>query len=154
MERLWQIFSFNEKEPLIFTQLDFWLFFLAVMIIFSMIHKHFLARSIFLTAVSIFFYFKTSGMFVILLCISLVGNYFFGKWVHGAERERSKKWIIGIGAFLNLAVLAYFKYSYFFTDSFNEMFHTDFKVFNHLAYMGNSFFGEGSFNVDKIIPCA
>lgn len=151
MERLWQIFSFNEKEPLIFTQLDFWLFFLAVMIIFSMIHKHFLVRSIFLTAVSVFFYFKTSGLFVILLCISLVGNYFFGKWVHDAQRERSKKWIIGIGAFLNLAVLAYFKYSYFFTDSFNEMFHTDFKVFNHLAYMGNSFFGEGSFNVDKIV---
>jgi hypothetical protein len=57
MERLLHAFSFNEKEPLIFTQLDFWLFFLAVMIIFSAIHKNYLVRS----------FFFDSSQFVLLL---------------------------------------------------------------------------------------
>lgn len=151
MERLWQIFSFNEKEPLIFTQLDFWLFFLVVMIIFSLIYKNLIVRSVFLTAVSIFFYFKTSGLFVILLALSLIGNYLLGNAVHDAKTDLRKKWIIGIGSFVNLSILAYFKYAYFFTESFNEMFKTDFKIFNHLSYWGNSFFDANYFAVDQII---
>lgn len=151
MDRLWEIFSFNEKEPLIFTQLDFWLFFIAVMVLFSLIHKHFLARSFFLTVVSIFFYFKTSGLFVILLSLSLIGNYFFGKAVFNAKSDTMKKWIVGIAAFLNLAVLGYFKYAYFFTESFNDMFQTNFEIFNHFSYWGNSFLDGNYFNVDKII---
>ena len=151
MDRFWQIFSFNAKEPLIFTQLDFWLFFLVVMIIFSLIYKNLIARSIFLTAISIFFYFKTSGLFVILLALSLIGNYLLGNAVHDAKTDRSKKWIIGIGSFVNLSILAYFKYAYFFTESFNEMFKTDFEIFNHLSYWGNSFFDANYFAVDQII---
>ena len=151
MERIWHIFSFNDKEPLIFTQLDFWLFFLVVLVIFSLVYKHLLVRSIFLTAVSLFFYFKTSGLFICLLGISLIGNYFIGRWVFRVQHDRNKRWVIGLGALLNLAVLAYFKYAYFFTASFNELFQTDYKLFNHLSYWGNSFFGENYFSVDQII---
>jgi D-alanyl-lipoteichoic acid acyltransferase DltB (MBOAT superfamily) len=151
MDRFWQIFSFNEKEPLIFTQLDFWLFFLAVMVLFSLIHKTFLLRSFFLTVISIFFYFKTSGLFVILLSFSLIANYFFGQFVHDTKSEKGKKWIIGIAVFLNIAILCYFKYAYFFTESFNEMFHTKFEIFNHFSYWGNSFLDGNYFAVDKII---
>ncbi len=152
MERLIQAFSFNEKEPLIFTQLDFWLFFLAVMIIFSAIHKNYLVRSIFLTAVSLFFYFKTSGLYVMMLGISLVVNYLLGDAIFKSKSNKGKKWIIATSAIFNLSLLGYFKYAYFFTDSFNAMFHTDFEVVNHLAVWANGFFGEGSFVTKIILP--
>lgn len=152
MERLLHAFSFNEKEPLIFTQLDFWLFFLAVMIIFSAIQKNYFVRSFFLTAVSLFFYFKTSGLYVILLGLSLVVNYLLGEAIFKTESQKAKKWIIAASAFFNLSLLAYFKYAYFFTESFNEMFHTDYEVVNHLAVWGNGFFGEGSFVTKIILP--
>ena len=121
MERLYQAFAFNEAEPLIFTQLDFWLFFLAVMIIFSMIHKNFLVRSFFLTVISLFFYFKTSGLYVLLLGLSLVGNYLLGNAIFKSRSETSKKWIIAASSIFNLSMLGYFKYAYFFTDSYNKM---------------------------------
>jgi alginate O-acetyltransferase complex protein AlgI len=152
MERLLHAFSFNEKEPLIFTQLDFWLFFLAVMIIFSAIHKNYLVRSFFLTAVSLFFYFKTSGLYVMMLGLSLVVNYLLGDAIFRSKSNTAKKWIIAGSAFFNLSLLAYFKYAYFFTESFNEMFHTDFEVVNHLAVWANGFFGEGSFVTKIILP--
>ena len=152
MDRLIQAFSFNEKEPLIFTQLDFWLFFLAVMVLFSAMHRNFLVRSIFLTGVSLFFYFKTSGLYVLLLGLSLVVNYGLGNMIHKSQKDLSKKWIIGLSAVFNLALLGYFKYAYFFTDSFNQMFHTDFEVVNQLAVWANGFFGEGTFITKIILP--
>ncbi len=152
MDRLIQAFSFNADEPLIFTQLDFWLFFIVVMIVFSFIHKYFLARSIFLTAISVFFYFKTSGLYVTLLVLSLIVNYFLGDAVFKSKTDRGKKWIIALSAFFNLSMLGYFKYAYFFTGAFNEMFHTNFEVFNQFALWGNGFFGEGTFVTKILLP--
>ena len=150
MQRIQQLFSFNSQEPLIFTQLDFWLFFILVMVIFSAIHKHFLVRSIFLTVISLFFYFKTSGLFVLLLGLTLVVNYAFGIRVQEAEKDRSKKLYIAASVIFNLLLLGYFKYAYFFTDSFNQLFQTNYQIVNQFALWGNGFFGEGTF-VDKIL---
>ena len=91
MERLLQLFSFDEASPLIFTQLDFWIFFLVVMSIFSFIHKHKLTRSIFLFVVSLFFYFKTSGLLVLLLASSIIVNYFIGRGLGITNSETRKK---------------------------------------------------------------
>lgn len=137
MERINQIFSFDVTKPLLFTQLDFWLFFLVVMVFLSMLHKNLLMRSIFLTAVSLFFYFKTSGVYVILLGSSVVVNYLFGQWVYNARQLWVKKMVIAISVILNLTVLGFFKYAYFFAKSYDSLFQTN-------------FFGEGHF-VEKII---
>lgn len=150
MQRIQQLFSFNSQEPLIFTQLDFWLFFILVMVIFSAIHKHFLVRSIFLTVISLFFYFKTSGLFVLLLGLTLVVNFAFGIRVQEAKKDRSKKLYIAASVIFNLLLLGYFKYAYFFTDSFNQLFQTNYQIVNQFALWGNGFFGEGTF-VDKIL---
>jgi alginate O-acetyltransferase complex protein AlgI len=150
MERISQIFAFDAAKPLIFTQLDFWLFFLVVMVLLSFLYKNLLMRSIFMTAVSLFFYFKTSGLFVLLLGSSVIVNYAFGAWVGRAKTDRAKKSVIALSVTLNLVVLGFFKYAYFFTDSFNALFHTKFTTLNYFAYWGNSFFGEGHF-VEKII---
>ncbi|MEJ6616538.1 MAG: MBOAT family O-acyltransferase [Crocinitomicaceae bacterium] len=152
MERLWNIFSFEvgDGSSLVFTKLDFWLFFLLVMIIFSFLHKNKLVRSIFLTAVSAFFFYKTSGLYVLLLLISVWYNYFLGKRIHNAQSDKKRKWIIVISATFNLLILGYFKYAYFFTDSFNDMFGTSYELVNHFSQFGNGFFGDGTF-VEKIL---
>ncbi|GAB5416626.1 MAG: hypothetical protein Crog4KO_34500 [Crocinitomicaceae bacterium] len=146
------IFSFEvgEGSSLVFTKLDFWLFFLLVMAVFSFLHKHIVTRSIFLTVISLFFFYKTSGLYMLLLIISVAFNYLLGYQIFNAKKTISKKWIIAISAIFNLLILGYFKYAYFFTDSFNQMFHTDYELVNHFAQFGNSFWGEGTF-VEKIL---
>ena len=120
------------------------------MVVFVLIHKRYLLRSIFLTAVSLFFYFKTSGNFVMLLGFMLLFNYLIGLAVHRAEGKRGGKVCLIMGLAVNLAGLFYFKYAYFFTDAFNAQFGTDFNVVNQFAVLGNEWFGKGSF-VDKIL---
>jgi len=150
MEIIYKLFSFNVEEPLIFTQLDFWLFFILVMVVFSAIHKQFLVRSIFLTVISLFFYFKTSGLFVLLLGLTLVVNYLVANLVEKTDEDRTKKWLIAGSVTFNLLLLGYFKYAYFFTDSFNQLFQTKYEIVNQFALWGNGFFGEGTF-IDKIL---
>ena len=140
----------GDGSSLVFTKLDFWLFFLLVMVVFSFLHKKKLVRSIFLTVVSCFFFFKTSGLYVLLLLISVAVNYFLGKRIYVARSELRSKWIIAFSAIFNLLILGYFKYAYFFTESFNEMFQTDYELVNQFALMGNGFFGSGTF-VEKIL---
>jgi len=150
--RLFSIFSWHvgDGSSLVFTKLDFWLFFLLVMLVFSFLAKQTIVRSIFLTAVSVFFFYKTSGLYMLLLLVSVSFNYFLGKKIFSAQKESSRKWIIAISAIFNLLILGYFKYAYFFTSSFNEMFHTDYELVNHFAQFGNGFWGEGTF-VEKIL---
>ncbi len=152
MERLLQLFSFDEASPLIFTQLDFWIFFLVVMSIFSFIHKHKLTRSIFLFVVSLFFYFKTSGLLVLLLASSIIVNYFIGRGLGITNSETRKKVFVTLSVLFNLLTLGYFKYAYFFSESFNQMFHTNYEVFNVFAKMANTFMGAGSFADNIVLP--
>jgi len=150
MDRIYHIFSFNELKPLIFTQLDFWLFFIFVMFVFSFLHKKLLTRSIFLSVVSIFFYYKTSGIYVTLLIVSLFANYFLGNGIEKAKTNSSRNIQLTSAILFNLLTLGYFKYAYFFTESFNKMFHTKFEVVNQLSVWANGFAGDGTF-VEKII---
>lgn len=152
LERLHRIFSgeVGDGSILVFTKLDFWLFFLLVMIVFSFLNQRKIVRSFFLTAVSVFFFFKTSGLYVLLLLLSVTVNYFMGKRIYKARSALRSKWIIAFSAIFNLLILGYFKYAYFFTASFNEMFHTNYELVNQFAQFGNSFFGEGTF-VEKIL---
>jgi len=151
-EHLHLIFSPGNTEPtlLVFTQFDFWIFFLLVMIFFSALHHLRLMRSIYLTAVSVFFFYKTSGLYFLLLLVSVTVNYFLGKAIYRSSSQSRKKLIIGITVLFNLFILGYFKYAYFFLDSFNRMFHTHYEIINHFARAGNWIFGEGSF-VEKIM---
>ena len=150
MDRIYHIFSFNELKPLIFTQLDFWLFFIFVMFVFSFLHKKLLTRSIFLSVVSIFFYYKTSGIYVTLLIVSLFANYFLGNGIEKAKTNSSRNIQLTSAILFNLLTLGYFKYAYFFTESFNKMFHTKFEIVNQLSVWANGFAGDGTF-VEKII---
>ncbi len=150
MTRFDNLLTFEENHPLIFTQLDFWIFFLLVIAIFSYIHKFKLTRSIFLFVASLFFYFKTSGLLVLLLFASIVINYFIGKGVWNSVSILKKKAFVTLSVLFNILTLGYFKYAYFFTESFNEMFHTQYEIFNVFAQIGNSVLGQGSF-VDIIV---
>lgn len=132
--------------------LDFWLLFLGLIFMLSLFKKKLLVRSIFLTGISIFFYYKSSEKMVLLLGASLIINYFLGKYVYVAKTQRSKKWIIALSVTLNLLILGVFKYAYFFTGAFNNMFGTEFVPTNVFAEFGNWIFGKGTFITDILLP--
>jgi alginate O-acetyltransferase complex protein AlgI len=144
------IFAWSPKEPITFMVPFFWGFFAVVLLIYSIVYKHNLARTTFLLLASFFFYYKTSGFFIILLFFTIANDYNLGRLIAKSKTPSRKKLYLSISIICNLLLLGYFKYAYFFTESYNQLVGGDVKFFNHYAQFSNSFFGT-HFSVDKLI---
>ncbi|MBR3529009.1 MAG: MBOAT family protein, partial [Bacteroidales bacterium] len=176
---LTDLFRYDKEHPLLFTQFNFWAFFLLVFAGFCVVkelhwgkrhagtalqRKSQTVRNGYLFIVSLFFYFKTSGLFVLLLILSTFLGYTIGirtdalaAKAEGAHADstrhlqRSRKAWMASGVVINLLVLFYFKYAYFFTDIYNNIFHTHLEVVNHLAQFANHFTDKPRFDASKIL---
>ena len=193
MEFLRHIFAFDSNSPLLFTQFYFWAFFALVYAVFALImdfrpiakrpiggtpsHSpsgrpittklH--LRNIFLMAVSWFFYYKTSGLFLLILIFVTISDWLIAKRIYACQsspishspngasnspqsgRPIAAKMWLALSVVIDLGLLCYFKYAYFFTNVVNDLLGTEFAVFDLFAYIGNGFSESGRFMVDKII---
>ena len=144
------LFAFDQAHPLLFTQFYFWAFFAFVFAGLALIQNKVLLRNAYLFAASLFFYYKTSGLFVLLLLFVVIYNYFAGRWLASRKRDGSARAILTLSVLVDLSTLVYFKYAYFFTDLVNQLFNTSFKVYDVFAAAGNALTGTQAFQVDSI----
>jgi len=151
MNRLKNIFSFSEDFPLIFTQADFWIFFAVIYFLYAIVYRKQSIRSAYLFAISLLFYYKTSGLFIGILLFSTVNDFFLGKAIYHNKSILIKKILVAFSVIINLGTLCYFKYAYFFTESYNNLFDTDYQVINYLAQFANTWANVDYFTVDTII---
>ena len=151
LRSLKEIFLFNQNSPLIFTRLFFWGFFAVVLLIYSFVYKRKALRNAYLFFISLFFYYKTGGLFFFILIFSTFTDYFIGLAIYNSKTPLRKKLYVALSIFLNLSVLAFFKYDYFFTETFNAIFNTHFEVITHAAKWSNIFLGT-HFDLGKILP--
>ena len=148
---LFNIFSFDEQYPLLFTQFNFWAFFALVFAVFSLVGNKRLLRNGFLFFASVFFYYKTSGLFVLILIFDMILDYFLGIFMDRTEQKGKKKFHLIAGVVINLLVLFYFKYAYFFTDAYNTIVGSKYEVINWLAQWTNELSGTNYFDASKIL---
>ena len=145
------LLSFDDKFPLLFTQFYFWAFFALVFAGLTLLKNKVMLRNMFLMFASLFFYFKTSGLFVILLLFTTLNCFLVGKKIDLTESIKKRKWLVFLGVFINLLLLTYFKYAYFYTSVYNSIFQTDIEIVNYLALWTNNFTGSNYFRVDNIV---
>ena len=149
-EFLQALFSFDSAHPLLFTQFYFWAFFALVFAGFSLVHSKPLLRNAYLFFVSLFFYYKTSGVFLILLLFVVTYNYFAARALRRARPSWKTFWVV-LSVVVDLGVLAYFKYAYFLADFLNDLFGLSIQVRDVLGELGNTLTGTTAFRVDAII---
>ena len=151
LDFLKDILIYNSKYPLLFTQFYFWGFFALVFAGFSLTKNKILLRNTFLAFTSLFFYYKTSGLFILILIFSTVFNFHQANFIYSSETEKKKKMYLTIGLIVNLLTLCYFKYSYFFIDMLNNMFGIQLKIVDIFAGIGNFISGEARFDAGNIL---
>ena len=146
-----KIFSFDPNSPLLFTQFYFWAFFAVVYAIFALIGNKRLMRNTFLFFVSLFFYFKTSGFSLLILLFVTTSDFLIAKRISRTEKRAAKNaWLI-LSLILDLSILCFFKYAYFFADFIHNLTGMDIKVVNVFSQIGNIIAGKEMFNVDAIV---
>ena len=140
------IFAFNAESPLLFTQFYFWGFFALVYALFALImdrvpdslgNKKLHLRNVYLMFVSWFFYYKTSGLFLLILLFVTLSDWLIAQRIY---KTKNKFWLC-LSVAIDLGFLAYFKYAYFFTDAFNDLFGTSYSIVDKIILpVGISFY--------------
>ena len=153
--------AFNPDSPLLFTQFYFWAFFALVYALFALImtnvrgqRQRLHLRNVYLLFVSWFFYYKTSGLFLLILAFVTLSDWVIAGRINSAitkNKPSLAKFFLALSVTIDLGLLAYFKYAYFFTNMLNDLFGTGFRVFDIFAYIGNGFSEAGRFSVDTIV---
>jgi len=96
-----------------------------------------------LVLASLFFYAWWKPVYLILILLSMGGNFLLGEFLSSARRRAHKhrgRLLLILGITLNLGVLAYFKYAGFLVDNFNLLTGGSVDIGNILLPLAISFF--------------
>jgi alginate O-acetyltransferase complex protein AlgI len=144
------IFRYDPAKPMIFTTAAFWLFLLLILAGYSLVYRKQTLRNSYLFLVSMFFYYKAGGLFLLILIFVTVVDYTCGILLARSKSVAGKKLVVLLSLISNLGLLGYFKYTGFIVSTINEIFGTHFRVYDLLSSFSNSILGT-SFDISYII---
>ena len=102
---------------MVFSSITFLFIFLPITLLLYYVGKSTTYKNVVLLIASLLFYAWGEPIYVVLMMISILLNYYIGK---DLGRKRSKGTLI-FGVIVNLLILGYFKYSGFLVDSINNL---------------------------------
>ncbi len=120
-ERMLELFQYNAEQPMIFSSGLFLLLFCAFFAIYSSLSRHNTLRILYVIAFSLYFYYKSSGVYLLLLVFASMSDYSIGHTIYSASSQRAKKWWVALSVTLNLGMLGYFKYTNFFIGAISPL---------------------------------
>jgi alginate O-acetyltransferase complex protein AlgI len=133
-------FLYDPENPLLFNN-GFFVFFFAVFIgLYYHFRNNYRIRRYIFCFFSLYFFYKASDRFVILVILSAVVDYFLSNTIYRTEDKTTKKGLLILSIIYNLGLLVYFKYTNFFIASVNEAFNAGFNPLNVLLPVGISFY--------------
>lgn len=94
-----------------------------------------------LTLTSLFFYGYWNPVYVPLLLISILGNFYCGQFLGEAKPQSNRaKLLLWLGIIFNLGILGYYKYAGFLVRSLSTLFQTEWAVPEIILPLGISFY--------------
>ena len=114
ISRLIGVFSYDSQAPMIFSSGFFLWLFTAFISVYVLLTQKNTARILFVTAFSYFFYYKSSGVYFLLLALVTVSDFFLARRMNITASAVQRKLLVFFSLLINLGLLCYFKYSNFF----------------------------------------
>ena len=131
---------YDEKNPLLFNSGFFVYFFLFFLVGNFLLSNKPTARTILFCFFSLFFFYKASGWFVIMVVIAAIADFVLSNLIYVQTDQRAKKLLLIFSIVLNLGILFYFKYTNFFISILNAKFAAHINPLNILLPVGISFY--------------
>ncbi len=105
--------TYNPNYLLIYQSVLFILVFSVFYSIYLLVFPRPKARNILLLLFSLYFYYKLSGLFVILLVLVASCDFLIGRAMLATPSAAKKKGLMMLSVFINLGILVFFKYANF-----------------------------------------
>jgi len=140
-EKLQTLLAYDASSPLIFSSGLFLFLFAGFMLVYSAFRRAPAARICYVILFSLYFYYKSSGIYFLLLVVAATSDFLIGRALYRTEGRAARRWWVALSVAVNLGMLGYFKYTNFLIDIANQLFGEGFLQFRNIFLpVGISFF--------------
>ena len=141
LSRAAELLRYDATAPLIFNSGLFLFLFVGFAGVYLLLRRATSLRILYVIAFSIYFYYKSSGIYFLLLLFAAVSDYLIGNAIAREQNVGTKKRWVALSVVINLGMLGYFKYTNFFIEMANGLFGSGFLDFQNIFLpVGISFF--------------
>ncbi len=118
----WQQFVYDAERPMLFHTGFFLFLFSAFLALYALVSQRAQARMWLLTAFGFYFYYKASGLFLLLLLFTISADYLFSLLIAYAPKGSGwRRLALTLGILFSLSFLLYFKYADFFLAQYHSL---------------------------------
>ncbi|HPB02195.1 MAG TPA: MBOAT family O-acyltransferase, partial [Bacteroidales bacterium] len=110
-------------QPLIFQSVTFFILFAFFYLLYALSFNNRSLRNAVLLIFSLYFYYKISGFFVVVMILMATIDFFIGKGIYKTKTTSGKKWLLVLSVFMNVGALIYFKYTNFLIETWTGIAH-------------------------------
>lgn len=113
LERLHALFAYQPESPMLFSTGLFFFLFIAFYIGYRALRHTTTARILYVVLFSLYFYYKSSGVWFLLLVFTATSDFLIARALAATVRPAGRKAWVALSLVINLGMLAYFKYTNF-----------------------------------------
>ena len=140
LSNIGQLFLYDKSAPLIFSSGVFWLLFILFMPVYAAVKNRRWQMLLFVVAFSLYFYYKSSGIFFLLLIGTSLLDWSLSKVMVKLESKNARKLCVTISIVASLSILCYFKYANFFLSNLSVIVSHNFQPLDIILPVGISFY--------------
>lgn len=134
------IFTYTEGQPMLFSSGTFWVLFLVFIPVYSLLKRRLWQMIVFVVAFSFYFYYKSSGVFVVLLFATSLFDWLLSRLLVRLKSVTARKLCVACSLTASLGILGYFKYANFFLWNISAMVGANFQPLDLILPVGISFY--------------
>ncbi|MCH5230957.1 MAG: MBOAT family protein [Muribaculaceae bacterium] len=152
------LFVYDGKTPMLFSSGLFWFLFILFLPVYILLKRSKAKMTLFVIAFSLFFYYKSSGLFFLMLIATSLLDWLLSWAIFRSKTRNRRLALMWLSIVISLSILGYFKYANFFLWNWNAMVEGNFQPLDIILPVGISFytFQSISYVVDvykrKIVP--
>ena len=134
------LLAYDPKSPMLFSSGLFWLLFVFFLPVNALVKGSKRKMVMFVVAFSLYFYYKSSGLFFLMLIATSFIDWNLSKVIHRLKERKWRLLVMWISIALSLSILGYFKYANFFLWNWNQMVEGNFQPLDIILPVGISFY--------------
>ena len=140
LSKVGQLLSYTPGHPLMFNSGLFLFLFLGFIIFYRLLSRHTTGRMIFVILFSLYFYYKSSGLYVLCLLFVTLSDYLIGRLLERTRNTAGRKWCVAASVIINMGMLCYFKYTALIIETINTFLTRPIELWDIALPVGISFF--------------
>ncbi|MFQ3575313.1 MAG: MBOAT family O-acyltransferase [Cytophagales bacterium] len=139
-QNILEIFQYQQDRPVIFSSGVFLVLFTVFLAIYGLLYKKTNLRLIYVLLFSCYFYYLSSGLYLLVLLGTILTDYYLSLKIHQSQNPKTKKFYLFLAVFISLGVLFFFKYTNFFAENLAWISGNEFQPFDIILPIGVSFY--------------